>query len=252
MKIFLSHAIFLLIFTGFCPLQSEEAGRPNAPVIQQVVQKLDSRLKYPPGIYEAVLTHTLADGRKIKYDIQMFVSEAGRLTEFKSDIRGPELRLLYLRNGLLIYARDILRQQTEMRRDQGRYKSLLRTGFNYADLSGASLEALYDPQGSYSRQKLVLVPVLPAAYSSLEITGTDEPQVTFDVYDRKRILFKTMLVHFGIEVRNAATNEMFVPQWPVRTEVLDMRYGSMSSIEIFKFNPEVPDQSLFQPDYFDR
>ncbi|MCB1171822.1 MAG: outer membrane lipoprotein-sorting protein [Leptospiraceae bacterium] len=232
--------------------------------VQALVARLDEKLSYVDGVYSGKLTIIDENGRPTIHDFQMHVKQGKRFLEFTSPARGVTMRVLYLRQGEEIWVWDARRRDLLQLRGADQFKALLNSGFSFRDLAGSSLEANYHPanpareleiEGGEPAINFSIVPMLPSSYGKISVMQDRQSfrPLRLDVYNRERILFKTLEISYGIPVLHTGLKKDIVPSWPVRMESLDLESGSISRLEIFTFDDtlEVSD-AIFLPDYLNR
>lgn len=215
---------------------------------QEIVARVDRILTYPRGELKGKLLHILPDGTSTVINLKGLIAESDFLFTFSTRNRGDELRVLYNQGGEDIWVYSIHAQKLFRKMDVDKYDQLLGTNFSFIDFSNADYQANYNAVitgdaviKGRDTYRLRLDPIFKGgSYGRLTLYASkaDYVPLRIDFHDNDKVVFKSIAV--------AKTMERGGRIVPVRYDMLDLRRGTVTILELFGFDESVSfDKTIF-------
>ncbi len=215
---------------------------------QEIVARVDRILQYPRGILKGRLTHILPDGTSSLINFTGNIAENDFLFTFSNRDRGEQIKVLYNLGGEDIWVYNILAIKLFHKMDIDKYDPILSTNFSYIDLSNADYQSNYTAAitgeafvKGFDTYRLRLDPIFKGgSYGMLTLYANkkDFVPLRIDIHDNDKVVFKSLSV-----ARTMTKNDRTIP---VRYDMLDIRKGTVTILEIFGFDEAaVFDKTMF-------
>jgi hypothetical protein len=205
---------------------------------QEIVARVDRILEYPRGIIKGRITHISPDGASSLASFTGNIAENDFLFTFSSRDRGEQLKVLYNLGGEDIWVYNIHSIKLFHKMDIDKYDTLLATNFSYIDLSNADYQSNYNAVitgdafvKGHDTHRLRLDPIFKGGSYGMITLYADKKEfvpLRVDFHDNDKVIFKSLSV-----ARTLNKNGRIVP---VRYDMLDIRRGTVSILEIFSID----------------
>lgn len=216
---------------------------------KEILKRVDIVIDYPKGILKGKIIHSYLDGKSFFIDIVGYISDSEYLFMLSSRTRGDLMRILYTHKGEDIWVYDINERKLSQNIGVNKFNTILKTNFNFADLSNADLQSNFSVISMKSITiendevyKLKLEPIFKGGnygMLTLYVRKRDFVPLRIDYFNNEKIFFKSM--SFTKTVMRG--NRVF----PVRYKMIDIEQETVSILYFVGFEENVHfDKRLFR------